>query len=142
MLKHSFEFQDNKAIHKIKDKDLTFTGIAICHSNDEDFKSERTGGAIAEARAHIHYLQHKKNCELKSQLKILTHLIANIQNSKNHNPKSYEFARILSQKKAIEREIEAVSQEIAEQKESLKTYIDEKDKLYKRLRAKKDKDNH
>ena len=50
--------EENKTICEIKDNNLVFTGIAICHEHDQDFKSEITGGYIAESRADIKYYQH------------------------------------------------------------------------------------
>lgn len=112
------------------------SGDAQCHEEDLDLGNERTGLTIAEARATITAMRAKRDYEIKPKLAVLKHLYSNIQTSKDHNPKSHESRMIRSQIRAIERELEEINNDIAEEQKSLKEYIDGKDKLYKRLRAK------
>lgn len=114
----------------------SFDGTAICHDEDKDFESERVGLTIAEARANIKVLRHMRDCEVKPQLKILNHLLSNMKTSKSYNPISYEAKMLRSQIRAIEKELATISNAIADEQKFIKDYIDGKDKMYKRLRAK------
>lgn len=111
-------------------------GEAQRHEDDKDLGNERTGLTIAEARAVIQALRAKREYEIKPKLAILKHLYSNIQTSKNHDPKSHESRMIRSQIRAIERELAEVNNDIAEEQRSLKEYIDNKDKMYNKLREK------
>ena len=112
-----------------------FEGGAKCHPDDMDMISERTGCCIAEARAYIKALRFKRDHEIQPKLDVLRHLYNNMQTSKYFNSKSYEAKMLRSQIGAIEKELAAVSQDLAEEKKYLKEYIDKKDKFYQRLRA-------
>ena len=101
-----------------------------------DFESERVGLTIAEARANIKVLRHMRDCEVKPQLKILNHLLSNMKTSKSYNPISYEAKMLRSQIRTIEKELATISNAIADEQKFIKDYIDGKDKMYKRLRAK------
>lgn len=136
-MKYEFSYDNGYASCIIRYGQIVFLGEAHCHPNDEDFQSEKTGLQIAEVRANIQYLQFKRDKEIKSQIKILKHLLGNIQSSKYHNPKNYESIMLRNQLKALERELEDINDAIAEEKKFLKEYINEKDKFYKRIRSKK-----
>lgn len=112
-----------------------FEGGAKCHPDDMDMISERTGCCIAEARAYIKALRFKRDHEIQPKLDVLRHLYSNMQTSKYFNPKSYEAKMLRSQIGAIEKELTAVNEDLAEEKKYLKEYIDKKDKFYQRLRA-------
>jgi hypothetical protein len=56
--------------------------------------------------------------------------------SKNFNPKSYEAKMIRSQIKVLENDLAAINADLANERKNLKEYIDKKDILYKKLRAK------
>ena len=114
----------------------SFDGTAICHDEDKDFESERVGLTIAEARANIKVLRHMRDCEVKPQLKILNHLLSNMKTSKSYNPISYEAKMLRSQIRTIEKELATINNAIADEQKFIKDYIDGKDKMYKRLRAK------
>lgn len=116
-------------------KGQAFEGGAKCHPDDIDMISERTGCCIAEARAYIKALRFKRDHEIQPKLDVLRHLYNNMQTSKYFNSKSYEAKMLRSQIGAIEKELAAVSQDLAEEKKYLKEYIDKKDKFYQRLRA-------
>ena len=113
-----------------------FEGGAKCHPDDMDMISERTGCCIAEARAYIKALRFKRDHEIQPKLDILRHLYSNMQSSKKYNPKSYEAQMIRSQLRVLEKELDTVSNDIAEEKKYLKEYIQKKDVFYQRLRAK------
>ena len=134
--KVSYAYNDGVASYQINYKGYQFLGVAQCHSEDMDFANERVGLTIAEARAVIKVLRFVRDTEIAQQIKILKHLYSNIETSRFHNPKSHESRRIRSQIRALERELEAINNAIADEKHLIKDYNYGKDKLYKRLRAK------
>ena len=115
---------------------MTFEGGAKCHPDDMDFESERVGLTLAESRANIKVLRHIRDCEIKPQLKILKQLYDNMRSSTHHNAYSYEAKMMRSQIRVIEKELAAINNDIADEQKFIKDYIEGKDKLYKRLRAK------
>ena len=66
---------------------LEFMGAALCHPDDKDMKSERTGCEIANRRAYIHLLCHERDNIIAPQLKALKQLYYSINKSKNFNKK-------------------------------------------------------
>lgn len=114
---------------------LSMCGQAKCHPDDTDMMSERTGLTIAEARAHIQMLKAKKKYEIQPKIDVLRHLLTNIQSSKNHNPKAYESCMLRSQLAHWEGQLAEINADIADEEKYLKEYIDQKDKLYRKLRA-------
>ena len=131
-----FVYEDGHAMCTINYKGLTFMGTATCHEDDRDFMSERVGLSIAECRANIKLLSFIREHEIKPQLKILNHLYSNMRNSKRYNPISYEASMLRSQIRAIENELTTINNAVADERKYLKDYIDGKDKLFQRLRAK------
>ena len=138
MLKENTEYNymDGFAVYIITYNDYRFVGEAICHPDDKDFESARVGLTIAEARANIKVLRHMRDCEVKPQLKILNHLLSNMKTSKSYNPISYEAKMLRSQIRTIEKELATINNAIADEQKFIKDYVDGKDKMYKRLRAK------
>ena len=136
MLKENTEYGyvDGSAVYTYNG--YRFVGEATCHSDDMDFESERVGLTIAEARANIKVLRHMRDCEVKPQLKILNHLLSNMKTSKSYNPISYEAKMLRSQIRTIEKELATINNAIADEQKFIKDYIDGKNKMYKRLRAK------
>ena len=133
--KTSYCYEDGYAIFTIHYKDCAFKGCAKCHPKDRDVESERTGLTIAEARAHIRLLKAKKKYEIQPKIDVLRHLLTNIQSSKNHNPKAYESCMLRSQLAHWEGQLTEINADIADEEKYLKEYIDQKDKLYRKLRA-------
>lgn len=132
----NINYENGKAKFTITYNGIDFTGVAQCHPEDLDYGNERTGLCIAEARATIKVKQFKRDYELKPQLKILYHVYHNLQRGKYYNEKSYETRMIQSQIRSLEKQLTAMNNDIDEEKKSLKEYIDGKEKLYQRLRAK------
>lgn len=129
-----FEYHDGIAICEIKYKNETFVGKAVCHADDYDFESERTGLYIAESRAVIQGLCFERDYEIKPALKILYHLYSNMRTSQYYNPKSYEAKMIRNQIKALEKELAEIKADIAAERASLNDYLTQKEKLYQKLR--------
>lgn len=131
----SFGYAQGSSCCIIKYKDFEFVGEAQCHPDDMDFESERIGLQIAETRATIKAMRFVRDFEIKPQLKILQHLYGNMKTSTHYNPKSYEAKMLRSQIQAIENELAATNNAIADERKFLKDYIDGKDKFHQKLRA-------
>lgn len=73
-MKHEpiFEWDEESGLASciLTDGQHYYTGIAQCHYDDADMKSEKTGCEIAFRRAKIHAMQDYKN-ELKIKLSAL-----------------------------------------------------------------------
>ena len=136
----TFSYQDGRSVCTIEYKGICFIGDAKCHEQDNDFKSEKTGLQIAEIRANIKLLQFRRDTEIKPQIKILKHLLHNIQSSKYHNPKAYESIMIRKQLKALNADLNEINGIINDEKKYLKDYIDKKDDFYNKIRAKREND--
>ena len=132
-----FKYSNGISVCIIKYKGRHFYGSAECHPDDEDFCSERTGLCIAEARANLEVLRYQRDCEIAPQIKILNHLLNNMQRNEDYNKYSYEAKMLRSQIRAVEKELATIKQDIADEKKYLKEYIDQKEKMYQRLRARK-----
>lgn len=131
-----FNYQDGKSTCIIEYKGIAFCGEAKCHPQDNDFESEKTGLQIAEIRANIKLLQFRRDTEIKPQIKILKHLLHNIQSSQSHNPKAYESVMIKKQLKSLNMDLNEINGVIHDEKRYLKDYIDNKDKFYNKIRSK------
>ncbi len=131
----NFSYDATKGVSSciIVDKDKTFIGLALCHPDDMDFMSEKTGCNIAESKARIEMLKYKRD-ELKATIKTFKHFMSCIKNSKNYNPNSYETKMIRRQLRQLENQLATTKQEIATEKEALKEYIVLKDNFYKKIR--------
>lgn len=114
-------------------KGLKFSGTAICHKDDMDFASERTGLYIAETRANIRYLKSKKP-ELRAAITALQHAVNCMRDSKDFNPKAKEFQivyRLLYDKKS---ELDSLNSRIKMEKEYLEDYMKNKDIVHNKMR--------
>lgn len=131
-----FDYNDNIATCSIQYKDLWFTDMARCHPDDMDFASERTGCYIAETRAVIRVLRYQRDHEIKPTLAAFNHLYSNMKTSKHYNPKSYEAKMLRRQIRSLENELAAVNADLAAERISLSEYIESKERLYTKLRAK------
>ena len=132
---YQYDKDSGNSYFYIEHNGLSMCGQAKCHPDDADMMSERTGLTIAEARAHIQMLKTKKKYEIQPKIDVLRHLLTNIQSSKNHNPKAYESCMLRSQLAHWEGQLAEINADIADEEKYLKEYIDQKDKLYRKLRA-------
>ena len=116
----------------------TFYGTALCNEKDLDMMNEKTGCEIAYRRAKIKYLQHMK-AVLKERLFALKQLYYAMKDSKRFNEKSYENVSLQRQMRFINSDLATVKCLIADEKQDLKTLIDEKDKFYITIRKNRQK---
>lgn len=115
-------------------QDQEFLGQAYCHIDDKDMQSKLTGQIIAEARAHIKYLRFVRDHELRPQLKALYQLYYSMKHSQNFNKKSYEAIMLYKQIKSVQKDMDAVKEEIKNAQTFIKDYIDQKENDFKRIR--------
>lgn len=120
-------------------KDKVFAGYAIAHPDDRDLAGELTGSNIAELRANISLLQHRRDNELNPALKALNQLYYSMKHSTHFNEKSYENKMLYRQIKLHEEELNEVKNLLQTLREELKNYIDNKDKRFKQIRKHRQK---
>lgn len=134
-MREYYDYYQGVAFFNIEYKGMRFTGEARCHPDDMDMESERTGLTIAEARAHIKLKKFQKRFEIEPVVNAYRHTLKNIQSSTHHNSKAYESCMLRSQLANWENKLEEITTDIADEEKYLKEYIDQKDKLYRKLRA-------
>lgn len=135
-IKKEYEFEDGCASVTISVGPDRFWGSAICAPEDEEFCSEKTGLAIAEARADINYLTWVRDYELKPQLKILEHLENGVNAKEEKDKNGYMIYRAANR---CRDEIKFINEEVKKMREELKEYIDNKADLYDKVRARRSK---
>lgn len=118
----------------IKYKNQTFCGVAMCHEEDKDMMSEKTGMEIAYCRATIDYLKYVRDMELKPALKALKQLYYTMKHSTHFNPESYENSKLQRHIRMYEFDLETINELIVNERKNLKDYIDKKDEFYKKTR--------
>lgn len=109
-------------------------GIAECHPDDYPFMSQLTGNMIAGYRAEIDLIKKVNNYEIKPGIDVLKHVYCTMTHSKKYNPKSYEAIRIKKELAHLMDELEENKQTIAYIQNELKEYIQNKEKVYQRIR--------
>ena len=117
-----------------------YYGTAVCHPEDRDMLSEYTGNEIAHTRARIDMLQDIRDNEIAPGLKALKHLESCIVTSQNYNRKAYESRMLRRQIRKFQDDLVTINNVIADERKFLKDYIAAKDKIYTRLRIKKNED--
>lgn len=117
-----------------------FYGNACCHYDDRDMQSQRTGEQIAYHRALINMLKYEKRCILMPQIKVLEHL-QSILNSKKKCAESDLYAAITLKRQLtnLKFELQIVRDNIEGEREQLREYINKKEEMYQRIRAKQSK---
>lgn len=118
------------------DKNRTFVGEAMCHPNDEDMMSERTGCELAFRRAKLEYLRTVRDAELKPALAALEHLYACMVHSTHFEANSYEARTIRKHIHQTKFDLTTIKEMIASEYQGITDYIKGKDKVYKRIRNK------
>ena len=136
----SWHPESGTAICVLKDyKGRTFVGEAMCHPDDLDMKSERTGCELAFRRAKLEYLRTVRDTELKPALKALKHLYGCMTHSTNFNANSYEARTIRKHIHQIAFELTTIKEEIAYEYQGITDYIKGKDRIYKHIRERDSK---
>lgn len=110
-----------------------YTGTAICHPDDYDMVTQRTGMAIAEKRACLKLFQNELRY-IKSELRALEQLYYSMSKSKHFNAESYENKMLQRQIFQKKEDIETYKGLIATMRTEIYLYIMEKDSMYKTIR--------
>lgn len=113
--------------------DKKYIGVAVCHPDDEDMASEKTGCEIALRRANIEYIKSIRD-QIKHELGALEHLYYVMNRSKQFNPKSYENIMLQRQIRLKKIDLATIKDMLTKEQENLRWYVNEKEKLYKRIR--------
>ena len=108
-------------------------GSACCHPDDECFKSQLTGGIIAEYRAEIDVLRQLRDMQVKPGIAALEHLLSTMQQSPKYNDNSYEARRIKRELKNYYLDLRDIANLIQDLQHSLSEYIKGKDEIHSRL---------
>lgn len=106
----------------------------MCHEDDVDMMSWRTGEEIAFRRAKMDALRTHRDVDLLPRLSALKQLYYSMKHSSKFNPKSYENIMLQRQIRAIEFDLSTIKEILAYEHQNLKEYIQGKDKIYKRIR--------
>lgn len=130
----SWDQENGTAVCILSDGNNAFVGMAICDAEDQDMKSEKTGCQIALWRAEIKYYLHLKENEIKPALRALKQVYYTMKHSTHFNPNSYENKMLWRQIHQKELDLTVVNKMLTEKKTSLKDYLDEKQKFYKKIR--------
>ena len=101
-------------------------GKAVCAPEDRDMLSEKTGAAIAEARAQIACLKHVRDYQIKPELKGLKRFWNIINKSKYYDANSYPVQMLLRSIQRYENDLIAINEDLAFLKDDLKEYIKQK----------------
>ena len=125
----------------LTDGQKKYTGIAICHPDDADMASEKTGCEIALKRAEIDALRKYRD-ELKVSLKTLNQLYYSMNQSKRFNEKSYENRMLQRQIRQITFDLTTTKEMIANEEQNLRAYIKSKDVFYIQTRKRRQKANN
>ena len=115
----------------------TVVGEAICHPQDVDMVSEKTGCTIAERRAYIKYMQYQKENILKPELKALKKFYNVVNQRKYFDEQDYTNQMLIRHIKRLEEDIKALKQEIETEKINLRDYISTKDTFYQEVRKRR-----
>lgn len=135
-MKISYEFnpEERKSKVTLSFGDKQFCGEALCHEQDADMMSEKTGLTIAQSRAVINYLCHVRDNEIKPKLQMLEHIYDGFQQSKYFNEKSYESRFIRRQIRFLKNDLTAINKHLAEKRKNLTRMIVEKENFYQKVR--------
>ena len=136
--KIDYNYSDGKATCTIitNDNNKVFIGTAICHEDDFDMESKKTGCMIAESRAYISLLKSVKK-DLKIELKGMKQLYYSMKHSSKFNPKSYENIMLQRRIRFLENDLATVNNEISEGFKNLNNFILDKEMFYKKIRSKR-----
>ncbi len=134
---YTWNQETGEATYTIYYKNLTFTGKATCHPDDEDMKSQMMGLTIAESRATLNYLRHVRDNDLRPQLKSLKQLMYSMNHSKQYNRKSYEARMLYRHIQMLEEDLKNITDDISRIKFFLWHYMHEKEELHQTLREKR-----
>ena len=133
-----YDKENNIATYTFLDRGREFTGKATCHPLDADMCTEYTGIEIARRRAVIEYLKFTRD-QIRSELQALNHFYSTIYRSNSFNENAYENKMLRRQIQLTNDDLTVIRQELAMEQQNLKTYINEKEKFYQKVRDNRQK---
>lgn len=110
-------------------------GTAVCAPEDYDMCNEKTGCDIAYHRVIIKLLKWYKQYDIKPRLEALKKLYYSMKMSNQFNPKSYENKMLQRQIRQIQNELDVTNDFLAERKQILNSYLQEKETFYQKIRS-------
>jgi hypothetical protein len=110
-----------------------YIGVAKCHPEDEDFKSELIGSELAYSRACIKVLQAIKN-EKRAQLQVLKELYGSLDPSPRFNPNSFEAKMMRKKMDEVKADIEMAKDCICLVREDIDKDITKAENFYQKVR--------
>lgn len=113
-----------------------YTGMAVCHPDDRDMCSKKTGQEIALMRAAIEVYRGLRDQYIIEE-KALKQLYYSINKSKKFNPDSYETKMLWRQINHKSEGIEYAREMIKEHQKELKLYLDSKNIFYEYTRKRR-----
>ena len=132
---HQYDPETHEAICILTYGDFKFVGTAICHPEDYDMESEKTGQTIAYLRAAIKYYQHLKNNEIYPKLAALKQYYYSINQSKQFDKNSYEVRMLQRQIRNYEDDLVVVRCSLAQLQKNLREFIKIKEDMYSKVRT-------
>ena len=129
-----YEYLLGQSMCTIKYKGNEFIGIANCHPDDMDFVSERTGCYIAETRANLARLRHKRDNNLRPQVKSLMNFYKDLKGRKHFNQEHPVVGVLIQHINELNHELAEIEQDIRLEQTYLNDYIKNKDIIYKKIR--------
>ena len=132
-VKYKWDEERGFAMCSILYHDKSYVGIAQCHPDDDDFKSELVGSNLAYLRANIQLLQGIKN-EKRIELKALKTLYGSLTPSPKFNPKSFEAKVLLNQIDIITEDIEFIKECIQQLRNQISRDIESSEQFYQGIR--------
>lgn len=136
-IKTTFHWNENTGVARctiVSPEGQSYTGIAYCHDEDADMKSEKVGCHIAELRARISYLRFMRDGNAIPALKALNQCYYSMNKSKHFDPKNYQSITLFRQIRFAEENLATIKQMLIKTREELHSYMNDKDKLHQSLR--------
>lgn len=120
--------------------DKVYMGKARCHPADYDFESKLVGEHYAYMRSLLAEMRAHRN-DLLAELRALNHVYDILLQNNNVSKQSIECYTLRRQIKLKERDLAEVRALIKDTNINLRETIQEKDKLYVKLREKRNTNN-
>lgn len=131
-----FYKENNIYYCEINYKNHKFIGSTKLHPDDKEFEYETVGYTIAEARAEIKRLQYVREMT-KAELHALEHLCATSRTF----PDTNIYHRLMEQIGEKKEKIEAATESINACSTFIKTYINEKSRMWRYIRERQSAKN-
>lgn len=134
-IKFTYNDEDGIVTCTLLNKDgIEFIGTALCHLDDMDMYNHRTGEDISFKRAENKAFRYYISNYLNPQIKTLTSLYKNMSGHPRFDAFSFEAEFVSNQIYQLQKEKRRIKSCIQANYDSLKTYINAKEQVYKAIR--------